>query len=192
MGEIFETWEKGPTVEDLEHNGGALSSPYLKLLLAWMAMGAVWLFLVSFAVPAWRSYRKVGFRGPDPTKTLSHILGAQYIYRERIGGGRFGTLKQLRAAGYLKEEFHDGELNGYHFQLGFESPKRLRFWIKASPLKPEKEGDLQFYFFTNDGGTILKSASDFTVLPRTCSTGPDFINFGRHVAAMMKKNGSVH
>lgn len=110
---------------------------------------------------------------------MGKIDAAQAIYLERSGKFRFGTMKELRAAGYLKEEFDRGEFNGYHYEIGFDSPKKQEYWVKGTPLKSAQHN---YYFFSSSkmGWYGRSSSTDFRVNRREASVGTDFTHFGNH------------
>lgn len=130
-------------------------------------------FAVMVLIPQWMSYR---YRNSyhEARSIVETIRMAQLIYLERSPKQVYGTLLELKESGFLERVEIDAnnEASGYRFEIGLGLDRRYEYWLKASPIEPGVTGDI--FFYSNQGGIIQHSSTDFRVNQLTGDYGPGF------------------
>jgi hypothetical protein len=75
------------------------------------------------------------------------ILGAEFTYQSTVGNGNFGTLNDLRQAGFIDSALASGDKYGYSFALSItgNTTTPARFYVTATPQHYRKNGRNSFY-----------------------------------------------
>ena len=116
-------------------------------------------------------------------RSLRQIHSAQATYQAAIGGGNFGTLQNLRQAGFIDVALSSGAKYGYVYVLSVvtavpgQSP--AHFSVTATPRAYRKSGIRSFYLDAGgelhggDKGGTLATASDPVIDDCTNGSIPD-------------------
>jgi type II secretory pathway pseudopilin PulG len=82
--------------------------------------------------------------------TMRVIMAAESTYQATAGGGTFGTLNQLAAAGLVDGKLSSGTKNGYAFTV---TSNANGYEARATPLT-HSSGNRSFFITTDDDGDI--------------------------------------
>ncbi|MGE3163755.1 MAG: type IV pilin protein [Planctomycetota bacterium] len=112
----------------------------VELMVVILIMG----ILAALMLPTMLNARKGGNEA-SAISALRTINSAQEMYHARVG--RFGTVSDLTASGYLDTTF-DAARSGYVFSDD-DVPDRAGWSITAIPAEPGTSGDRHFYIDTS-------------------------------------------
>lgn len=114
-------------------------------------------FFQIFAAPqtsAQQMSERLDYRERFVLQSVRTILGAQYTYQATAGAGAYGTLEDLKAAGFIDPALAAGEKNGYVFALSVTPPTGTdpaKFHLTATPRRYPKSGRRSFYIDQTGG-----------------------------------------
>jgi hypothetical protein len=110
--------------------------------------------------------------------SLRTINAAQGIFIERGKNKRYGTLRDLEAAGYIDEVLGSGVKQGHKFEVQLIDGAKHGYWVKVSPVIPGETG--YRYWLTNQTEVSYFSLEDFKVDRATGKANRDLQPIGGH------------
>ena len=165
-----------PQFSNLSQGSISMKSLILSILGIVIVCAIVSTVTLLFVIPKYIAHRDRKL----PTSVMGAmrtINAAQAIYLERSQAQRYGTMEELIAAGYIDKSWASGNLAGYKIEIGLGSNPIYQYWVKATPLKKNfrtVNSSDQFYYFTNQGGVIRLSSTNFQVNNANCMPGKGF------------------